>query len=45
MKLDFIDLGKLSISKTNMRYAKKAPDDLAAAIAERCDIVVEALAD
>jgi len=26
MKLDFIDLGKLSISKTNMRYAKKAPD-------------------
>lgn len=26
MKLDFIDPGKLSISKTNMRYAKKAPD-------------------
>ena len=26
MKLDFIDLGKLSISKTNMRYAKTAPD-------------------
>ncbi|USI76532.1 ParB/RepB/Spo0J family partition protein [Sphingopyxis sp. USTB-05] len=26
MKLDFIDLGKLSISKTNMRYAKKLPD-------------------
>src|SRR3546814_20415110 len=26
MKLDFIDLGKLSISKANMRYAKKAPD-------------------
>jgi hypothetical protein len=26
MKLDFIDLGKLSISKTNMRYGKKAPD-------------------
>ena len=26
MKLNFIDLGKLSISKTNMRYAKKAPD-------------------
>ncbi|WP_447759861.1 ParB/RepB/Spo0J family partition protein [Sphingopyxis panaciterrae] len=26
MKLDFINLGKLSISKTNMRYAKKAPD-------------------
>lgn len=26
MKLDFIDLGKLSISRTNMRYAKKAPD-------------------
>lgn len=26
MKLDFIELGKLSISKTNMRYAKKAPD-------------------
>lgn len=26
-------------------FAKKAPDDLVAAIAERCDIVVEALAD
>lgn len=26
MKLEFIDLGKLSISKANMRYAKKAPD-------------------
>jgi len=26
MKLDFIDLDKLSISKANMRYAKKAPD-------------------
>ncbi len=26
MELQFIDLGKLSISKTNMRYAKKAPD-------------------
>src|SRR3546814_7335154 len=26
MKLDFIDRGKLSISKANMRYAKKAPD-------------------
>ena len=26
MKLDFIDLGKLSISKANMRYGKKAPD-------------------
>lgn len=26
MKLDFIPLGKLSISKANMRYAKKAPD-------------------
>jgi ParB family chromosome partitioning protein len=26
MKLDFIDLGKLSIGKANMRYAKKAPD-------------------
>jgi ParB family chromosome partitioning protein len=25
MKLDFIDLGKLSISKANMRYGKKAP--------------------
>jgi hypothetical protein len=25
MKLDFIDLGKLSISKANMRYAKKRP--------------------
>src|SRR3546814_12946455 len=27
MKLDFIDRGKLSISKDNMRYAKKAPDE------------------
>ena len=26
MKLSFIDLGKLSISKANMRYARKAPD-------------------
>jgi len=26
MKLDFIDLGKLSVSKANMRYSKKAPD-------------------
>lgn len=26
MKLDFIDLGKLSVSKTNMRFSKKAPD-------------------
>ncbi|WP_447753346.1 ParB/RepB/Spo0J family partition protein [Sphingopyxis fribergensis] len=26
MKLAFLDLGKLSISKANMRYAKKAPD-------------------
>jgi ParB family chromosome partitioning protein len=26
MKLDFIDLGRLSVSKANMRYAKKAPD-------------------
>lgn len=26
MKLSFIELGKLSISKANMRYAKKAPD-------------------
>ncbi|MBB5708573.1 ParB/RepB/Spo0J family partition protein [Sphingopyxis panaciterrulae] len=26
MRLSFIDLGKLSISKANMRYAKKAPD-------------------
>ena len=26
MKLSFIDLGKLSISQANMRYAKKAPD-------------------
>jgi len=26
-------------------FAKKAPDALAAAIAERCDVVVEALAD
>ncbi|MGY2736601.1 ParB/RepB/Spo0J family partition protein [Sphingomonas sp. UYP23] len=26
MKLDFIPLDKLSVSKTNMRYSKKAPD-------------------
>ncbi|MGS1016144.1 ParB/RepB/Spo0J family partition protein [Allosphingosinicella humi] len=26
MKLDFIDLGKLSVSKANMRYGRKAPD-------------------
>lgn len=26
MKLDFIALDKLSVSKTNMRYAKRAPD-------------------
>ncbi len=26
-------------------YAKKAPDEIAAAIAEECDIAVEALAD
>lgn len=26
MKLDFIDLGKLCVSKANMRYSKKAPD-------------------
>lgn len=26
MKLDFISVDKLSVSKTNMRYAKKAPD-------------------
>jgi hypothetical protein len=26
-------------------FAKKAPDDLIAQIAERCDVVVEALAD
>jgi len=26
MKLDFIDRGKLSVSKTNMRYTKKAPE-------------------
>lgn len=26
MKLDFIDLGNLSVSKANMRYARKAPD-------------------
>ncbi|MBV1688990.1 ParB/RepB/Spo0J family partition protein [Novosphingobium sp. G106] len=26
MELQFIDLGKLSVSKANMRYAKKAPD-------------------
>ena len=26
MKLDFIDPCKLSVSKANMRYARKAPD-------------------
>ncbi|WP_343616949.1 ParB N-terminal domain-containing protein [Novosphingobium sp.] len=26
MKLDFIDLGKLCVSKANMRFSKKAPD-------------------
>jgi ParB family transcriptional regulator, chromosome partitioning protein len=26
MKLDFLPLGKLVVSKANMRYAKKAPD-------------------
>jgi ParB family transcriptional regulator, chromosome partitioning protein len=26
MKLDFLDLGKLAVSKANMRHAKKAPD-------------------
>ncbi|MGV7120431.1 ParB/RepB/Spo0J family partition protein [Sphingopyxis sp. 550A] len=26
MRLEFIELGKLSVSKANMRYAKKAPD-------------------
>jgi ParB family chromosome partitioning protein len=26
MKLDFIELGKLSVSRANMRYSKKAPD-------------------
>jgi ParB family transcriptional regulator, chromosome partitioning protein len=26
MKLDFIDLGKLCVSKSNMRYARRAPD-------------------
>jgi len=26
MKLDFIPLDKLSVSKTNMRYAKRPPD-------------------
>jgi ParB family chromosome partitioning protein len=26
MKLDFIELSKLSVSKANMRYARKAPD-------------------
>src|SRR4051812_40443587 len=26
MKLEFVPLGKLSISKTNMRYARRAPD-------------------
>src|SRR3546814_14116270 len=26
MELQFIELGKLSVSKANMRYARKAPD-------------------
>lgn len=26
VKLQFIELGKLSVSKANMRFAKKAPD-------------------
>jgi len=26
MKLDFIELGKLCVSRTNMRFSKKAPD-------------------
>ena len=26
MKLSFVDLGKLSVSRTNMRYGRKAPD-------------------
>jgi len=41
MKLDFIDLGKLSVSKANMRYAKKAPDvsDLLPTVRKRGVIV------
>lgn len=41
MKLDFIDLGKLSVSKANMRYAKKAPDvsDMLPTVRERGIIV------
>lgn len=41
MKLDFIDLGKLAVSRTNMRYAKKAPDvsDILATVRKRGIIV------
>ena len=41
MRLDFIDLGKLSVSKANMRYAKKAPDvaDLLPTVRKRGVIV------
>ncbi|HZV11497.1 MAG TPA: ParB N-terminal domain-containing protein, partial [Novosphingobium sp.] len=41
MKLDFIDLGKLSVSKANMRYARKAPDvtDLLPTVRKRGIIV------
>ncbi|HEU4959977.1 MAG TPA: ParB N-terminal domain-containing protein [Sphingomonas sp.] len=41
MELQFIELGKLSISKANMRYAKKAPDvtDLLPTVRKRGVIV------
>jgi ParB family chromosome partitioning protein len=41
MELQFIDLGKLSVSKANMRYAKKAPDvsDLLPTVRKRGVIV------
>ncbi|TPG20992.1 chromosome partitioning protein ParB [Sphingomonas koreensis] len=41
MKLDFIDRGKLSVSKTNMRYTKKAPDvsDILSTVRKRGIIV------
>jgi ParB family transcriptional regulator, chromosome partitioning protein len=41
MKLDFIDLGKLCVSKSNMRYARRAPDvsDLLPTVRQRGVIV------
>src|SRR3546814_6196511 len=36
MRLSFIDLGKLSISKANMRYAKKAPRSEERRVGKEC---------